>query len=273
MTYSYREFREQDEQALKELLKTGFPLFLKNEYWDWKYKKNPNFDPSLVALAEKDEKIVGCNHWLARGLKLSSQVTVRTALAGDLLVHCEHRGQGIAAELLQVLRASEVVKNKGITLCYMFAPLKLNKRLYSPVAGYVAAPNSTSTYKIFFSCQELKKRLKLIDSHIKSNKKLMAKLQGLEMCVLFRLKGVPVFALYIESDGGCLDEGEVKNPDVVIEGTLPLSSSIFDGAIGVSDLLKAWMTGKFKIRKGALKIFKLRKAFKVFQSALNYDKN
>jgi putative sterol carrier protein/GNAT superfamily N-acetyltransferase len=265
--YSYRNLRDQDEQALTELLKTGFPLFLQDDYWNWKYKKNPDFNPSLIVVAEKDGKLVGCNHWLQRDLKLSGQLKVRTALACDLLVHPEHRGHGIAAELLWALRSSEVVKNNGITLSYMFAPLKLNKRLYAPVAGYVAAPNSTSTYKKFFNCRELKERIKLIDYRIKTNKDLLMKLQGLKMNVLFRLSGIPAFTLQINSDGIHFAETEGETPDIVIEGTLPLSSAIIDGRIGVGNIVKAWMTGKLKVRKGMLKIFKLRGTFEVLRNA------
>jgi putative sterol carrier protein len=265
--YSYRKFRDQDEQALTELLKTGFPLFLKDNYWNWKYKENPDFNPSLIAVAEKGGKLVGCNHWLQRDLKLSSQLKIKAALAGDLLVHPEHRGQGIAAELLGILRSSEAVKNNDITLSYMFAPLKLNNRLYAPVAGYVAAPNATSTYKKFFNCRELKEKIEIMDSRIKTNKELKAKLSGLEMHVLFRLRGIPVFTLQIESDGVYLLEGQTKAPDIVIEGTLPLSSSIIDGKIGAKKLVKAWMTGKIKIKKGLLKTFKLQKAIGILNNA------
>jgi len=265
MTYLYRKLKEQDEQALTELLRTGFPLFLKNNYWTWKYKKNPYFEPSLVAVAEENGKIIGCNHWLMRDLKLSSDLKVRTALAGDLLIRYEHRGQGIAAELLRAMRSSEIVKYNGITLSYMFAPIKLNERLYSPVAGYISAPNSTSTYKKFFNCNRLKEKIQFIDNCIKSDEKLTNKLRDLRMSALFRLKGLPTFVLYIESIGVHLEEGVIEKPDVIIEGSLPLSSAIIEGKISVRDLTKAYLTGEIKIKKGILKIFKLRNVFMLFQ--------
>jgi GNAT superfamily N-acetyltransferase len=266
--YSYRHLREKDEKALNDLLKTGFPIFLENDYWNWKYKRNPYFDPSLVVLAEEDGKVVGCNHWLPRELKLSHQLKVKSALAGDLLVHREHRGKGVAAGLLGALRSSDSVKKNNILLIYMFAPLKLNKRLYAPVAGYVAAPNSTSTYKKFFSCRELKERIDLINNRIRTDKDLIKKLQGLEMSILFRLTGLPVFTLDFNSEGLYLKESEAKNPDVVIEGCLPLSSAIIEGTMGVGCLLDSLITGRLRVKKGLLKTFKLRKAFRVIQNVL-----
>jgi GNAT superfamily N-acetyltransferase len=263
--YSYRNFKDQDEPALTQLLKSGFPVFNKSDYWNWKYKKNPNFDPALIVIAEENGKLIGCNHWLQRDLKLSSGLKVRTTLAGDLLVDPEYRGHGIAAELLGVLRSSEAIKNNCITLSYMFAPLKLNKRLYSPVAGYVAAPNSTSTYKKFFNCRELKAKAEQINKRIKTNQEFMAKLQGLKMQALFRLNGMPPFTLQIKPDGFGIEENVAEKPDVVIEGSLPLSSTIFDGRIGMRNLVKDWLEGKIKIKKGFLKILKLQKAFRILQ--------
>lgn len=269
--YSYREFAEGDEAALVELLKTTFPSFLKNDFWAWKYKLNPNFDPSLVVVAEKDGEMVGCNHWLMRDLRLSRSLEVRAALAADIMVHPKHRGRGIGKQLLRFLRLSGAFQKKQIILSYMFAPPNLNKRLYAPVAGYEAAPNSTTTYKKFFNCQELKKAVQRVNALIKSKKELQTKLKGLRARILFRLKGFPVFAIYIDSNRVYLEEGEGKNLDMVVEGSLPLSSSLLESNKGIWFFIKAWITGELRIRKGLSKIFKVLKAFEVLRLAFNED--
>jgi len=267
LEYSYRQFLESDEPAVIRLVKNTFPGFLKGDFWVWKYRSNPDFDPSLVVVAEKNGEVVGCNHWLVRDLKLSSSLEVRAALGADVVVHPEHRGHGIGTQLLRFLRLSRAFKKKGIVISYMFGNPKLSKRFYKPAAGYVAAPNSTITYKKLLNCRELKEEFQRVNDLIKSRKELQTKLEGLKMRVLFRLKGAPNFTINIKSEGVYLEEGKGENPDVVVEGSLPLFSSMMEAKKGGWGLAKAWLTGKLKIRKGLLKAFKILKAFKVFQLA------
>jgi predicted N-acetyltransferase YhbS len=263
---SYREFRDGDEVAIEELLKNVFPRFKENNLWFWKYKLNPSFDPLLLVVAEKDGEIVGCNYWLLRDLKLSSNTQVKAALGADVAVHPDYRGQGIGTELIRFPRLSGAFKEKEILVSYMFGRPELTKRFYSPAAGYVIAPNGTITYRKLFNCRELKAKFQEIDEAIKSNDAMKKQLKELVMCISFRLRGAPEFAVYIEQETVYLEEGKAKNPDVVIEGNLPLSSSIINGT---GHLVKAWLTGKFKVRKGLMKIFRMRKAFKVFRMALD----
>ena len=102
------------------------------------------------------------------------------------------------------------------------------------------------------------------------NDGIKKKLVDLTMCISFKLRGAPKFTVYIKPEGVHLDEGEVENPDVSIEGDLPLSFLIIDETVSVYDLVKAWLTGKFKIRRGISHIFKMRKAFKLFQTSLKH---
>ena len=94
-------------------------------------------------------------------------------------------------------------------------------------------------------------------------------LKKLNMCISFRLIGVPEFTVHIGPEKVYLEEGKTDNSDVLIEGNLPLSSLIIGGAASVGDLFKSWLTGKIKIKRGILHIFRLRKAFKLFQAAFS----
>jgi putative sterol carrier protein len=86
--------------------------------------------------------------------------------------------------------------------------------------------------------------------------------------ISFKLAGAPEFAVHVESEKVHLEEGKATNPDVVIEGSLPLSFLVIKGSMGFGDLAKAWLTGKVKVKKGLIRVFRIRKVFKLFQIAL-----
>jgi GNAT superfamily N-acetyltransferase len=265
--YSIRKFTLEDEDALISLLETQYPWFLKDTIYAWKYKKNPNFNPSFVAVAEHQGKIIGCNHWLPRKLKLSNKLQVSTVLAADLLVNRQYRGQGIGSDLLRILRTSELIERNGITLSYTFPAVNLNKKLYEPVAGYVAAPYAMKTYKRFFSCRELQQKIELIDKKVKANNTIMARLHGFDLHVAFKLLGFPAFSLGITSEGIAFSEKTIKKPDIVIEGIIPLTAGIIDGNIRTRVLIKSLISGRLKIKKGITKVLKMKKAFSILQEA------
>lgn len=269
MNFSYREFHEGDEASLEELLKNTFPCFKEYNLWLWKYRLNPRFDDSLVVIAEKAGTIVGSNYWLFRDFKLSSNLHIKAVLGADIAVYPEYRGQGIGMELMRFPRLSGAYRKKGIVASFMFGRPELNRRFYSPVAGYVIAPNDTTTYRRLFNCQELKERFQKIDKAIGSNDAIKKQLQGLAMCISFRLRGAPDFSVHIDQQKVYLEEGKAEKSDVFIEGSFPLSLLIVGGAVSVSYLIKSLLTGKIKIKKGIIHIRKLRKIFVLFQAALS----
>lgn len=267
--YYYRTFAKEDEPAIIKLVKEAFPDFLEGDFWVWKYRLNPDFDPSLVAVAEKDGQIVGCNHWLIRDFKLSKCLKLKASLGADIIVHPEHRRHGVGKALLRFFRTSEAFKKKGVILTYMFANRDLGRRLYEPAVGYVAAPNSTTTYMKYLNCRRLKEKFQLINKVIRSRKELQRELKGLNMHILFRLRGAPVFSINLASNQVDLVEGEFNGANVIIEGDFPLFSSVMEGERGTGDLIKALLSRKLSVKKGKTKIFKLVKIFKVFKFALS----
>jgi predicted N-acetyltransferase YhbS len=269
LKYSYRKFQDGDEVALEELLRNTFPRFNENNLWLWKYKLNPYFKSSIVILAEKDGEIIGCNYWMLRDFKLLNNLPVKIALAADVAVNPKYRGYGIGTELIRYPRSSGAFKEKGILLTYMFGRPELSKKFYQPAAGYIVAPNSTITYTKHFNCNQLKDKFQKIEQAIKSNETARRELRELSMVLSFKLKGVPEFAVHIEPEKVYLKEGKADVSDVIIEGSLPLSSLLIRGSIGFGYLVKAWLTGKIKVKKGLLLVFKMRKVFKLFQTTSN----
>ena len=59
-SYLFRVLKNEDEDSVKALIKRVFSGFLDGDYWEWKYKRNPDFDSSLVVVAERNVKKNGC---------------------------------------------------------------------------------------------------------------------------------------------------------------------------------------------------------------------
>lgn len=279
LEYSYRRFAKEDEPAIQQLIKDAFPptqsnlwfwlshMRMQDTYWVWKYKLNPDFDPSLVVVAERDGQIVGCNHWLVRDFKLSISLKVKASLGADVVVHPKHRGRGVGKELLKFLRETKTFKENRAIIAYMFTDPNLNRYLYGPTLGYVAAPYSTTRYKKFLNCRRLREELQLINSAIQAREELQRELKRLDMSILFRLRGSPAFSLVLTHNQIDLVEKELENTDFLIEGNSSLFYSALEGRIGTSSLVKALLTRKLKVRKGKWKALKLIKAFRAIRRA------
>jgi putative sterol carrier protein len=236
----------------------------------WKYERNPEFANSLVIIAEKEGELVGSNYWISRRLQLMKNLSVNAALAADIAVDSKERGKGVGTKLLLYPRMAGTFKKNKIVVSYMFSGQELSKRLYKPAAGYIAAPGGTTTYRKLFTCNELKEIFGKIDAIVKSSEELKRKVAELAMCISFKLRGVPEFSLNIEHEKISIDEGAVKNPDIVIEGSLPLSSLMLKGDFGFRKIMKAFLLGKVKVRKGLRNILKMRQALRLFQAVLNH---
>jgi hypothetical protein len=267
--YAFRKFQSGDEVALESLLKSIFPRFKEGNFWAWKYKMNPTFEDSLVALALKDGELIGCNYWMQRDLKLLDNLQVKAALGADIAVNPNHRRFGIGKELLRYPRVSGAFKEKNLLLSYMFGRPELSKRFYKPAAGYIIAPNNTVTYRKLFNCRHLIEKFEEINRTVNSNVEMKLSLKKLTMCVSFKIRGAPEFSLHVEPEQIFLEEGKAKNCDMIIEGNLPLSALTIGDTIGLVDLIKLFLTGKVKIKKGFFHVFRLRKIFVLFKGALD----
>ena len=249
-----RFFKFEDEEDVKKLVEGAFPNFLGGKYWDWKYKRNPDFNPSfLIAVAEKDGKIVGCNHWIPRRFKISPSKSVTAALGADITVSPEYRKRGIGKALLLFLRSPQIIKKKGIMLSYMFADSRLGERLYKPVAGYVQVPTSTISYLKLLSWKKLRENVKVINERLKEERKL----PKADLKIMFKIFGAPNLFLELGKDGVKASEKEFGKVDVTIISDLSTLSEIKEKKGRARDLLKALFTRKLKVKGGVFNIFKL----------------
>lgn len=254
---SYRVLESKDEGAVKELIRTVFSQFLGGNYWDWKYKRNPGFDPKLVAVAEKDGRIVGCNHWLIRDLSFPGELPVRTVLGADIAVSPEQRRKGIGKSLLLFLRSSETFKNKGALISYMFPNPDMINPLYRPSAFYIPAPSRNACYVKILNWDKLAAKLEKVNSRIRLDADLQERMADLNFQLLFKIENSPPLPLKISKDGIEISENARDDPNITFRISLETLESLRGAKKKMFILLKAWVTGKLRIRGNLRKLIKL----------------
>ena len=251
-----RAFDEKDEGYVKELVENAFRGFLNGKYWDWKYKLNPNFDSSLVAVAEKNGKIVGCNHWLIRELKISGSTEVKAVLGADIAVSPDYRGRGIGKSLLLFLRSSQVIRDKGVILSYMFADPNLSNRFYKPVAGYISAPTRMVSYFKLLSWSKLKDRIEILNEKIEKER-----FENFDLKIRFHLFGAPQLLLELNKNGVRVSERNFRNANVTIISDLSTLSVLKEKKNRKRNLIRALLTGKLKIKGSLFSLFRFYRSF------------
>ncbi|MEM3378403.1 MAG: GNAT family N-acetyltransferase [Candidatus Bathyarchaeia archaeon] len=261
-----RFFRRDDENAVKQLVESTFSEFMGGKYWNWKYKENPYFDSQLVAVAEANGEIVGCNHWLLRNLKLSSSVVDKAILAGDVAVRADYRGKGIGCCLLRFLRSSDVVKSRNVALIYMFADPELAKRFHSPAAGYVLVSDGAAQYTKVLNWNKVKRNVELLNEAIRSGK-FSKKLPKKGLKVLFNISAAPPLCIYVKEKSLFVDDGAClgNNVDMVVSGDLAVFNEMKMAKMKKWCFLKAFLSGKLKIKVKFTKLFHLFGVLWIFE--------
>jgi GNAT superfamily N-acetyltransferase len=254
-----RTFGDKDEESVKRLVEETFKDFLKGEYWEWKYKLNPGFDSLFVAVAEKDGKIIGCNHWLLRRLRISSSIEVKAVLGADIAVSPEYRGHGIGKSLLLFLRSSPALSEKRVILSYMFAEPNLGERLYKPVAGYIPAPSTTVSYLKLLSWRKVKDSVEKVNEKLKVEGKNKFSKGGLK--VMFQISGAPSLLLKLSEKGVEIFEGVLENANVTVVSDLSTLSVFKERKGNVWNLIKALLKRKLKIKGSFSNLIRFYRSF------------
>jgi GNAT superfamily N-acetyltransferase len=232
--YEYRTYVEGDEDRVRELLKRN----LIPTDWKWKYLHNPSFNPSLVVVAEENGKIVGCDHWLLRDIKLSSSSVGRVIFCADIVVDSNHRRRGIGESLVRFLRRASLSNARGAVLSYAFTSLELNERLFQPTAGYVPLETSTVTY-----CRRW------------SWKQFIRRVQGLNMKTdvagkfkfVFHVLGAPSLTIALNQGRIEVLQGDVEGAVVTIKSDLATLGHLKRKERRMRELIKALLTGRVRV--------------------------
>jgi len=247
--YVCRSLDTRDEEEVKRLVKNAFREFLDGEYWDWKYKQNPDFDPSLVMVAEKDGRVIGCDHWLLKDLRLSPTLEVKAVLGADIVVNPEFRGKGVGKALLVSLRYSETVKRKNPVIIYMFADVNLAQNFYTPTGGYIPPLDRTASYIKILNWRKVKENAKLLNEEIRAGK-FRSRLAGFELKVLFKIVNAPSLCFHIAEDGIQVSEGDEcpETADIVVRSDLATLQKMNCKRGRKTNLFRAALTGQLKFR-------------------------
>jgi len=265
--YRIRTYREGDEEEIVEMHPSLRAIDrdreLGIEYWTWRNKLSPYFDPSLILVAEENGKAIGCGHAHVRNLRISRSLTIKATQPADLFVRPEHRRRGIATELTRVARKN--LREKGaIVLFGVTSPLTYSQ-FYSKREGDKAftIPKNLqckTAYIKKLNCESFKRKALLINNTLQEHREIRNELTKLNLNVLFRLKGFPPFILEISQGKVSIKEGEpIYKPHVVVT-TSGLSSST-----KMSTMIKMFLSGDAKV-KGLLRNFiGLYKCFKILR--------
>jgi putative sterol carrier protein/predicted N-acetyltransferase YhbS len=245
-----RAYRCEDEEQVRALVKNVFGDFLDGEFWNWKYKSNPGFDPDLVMVAERDGTLVGCNHWLLKDFLLSPSMETKAVLGADIAVDPVCRSQGVGKTLLHSLRSSESVKVKQPSFVFMFADPSLAKVFHNPKGGYFPAPDQTAFYLKILNWKKLENNVRKFNEQIAAGK-FEGRLSGVKLNVLFKISKSPRLLFSITERGiaiGEKAEDNVKNPDVTITADLNTLQKVWARKRRYLNMFKALLTGKLRVR-------------------------
>jgi GNAT superfamily N-acetyltransferase len=265
--YHCRTFSYEDEEKVCQLVENTFGGFLDGQFWNWKYKLNPDFDPSLVKVAEKNGVIIGCNHWLLKKFKLSSSLETKAILGADVAVNPEHRGKGVGKTLLRLQRSSEIMKKEPILIAYSFVNPSLAKHFHTPAVGYIPAPDKTILYFKVLNWKKFSKSANILNEQIAAGK-FKDRLSKFELKVLLKFSDAPHLIFRMSENGVRVDEDE-QNVDVTIVGDMATFQRVRTEKRIKWNIFKALLMMKLKIRGSPSKILLFYKNFWILQKILS----
>jgi putative sterol carrier protein len=236
-----------DFEALERLINEFLPGFVQNGYWRWKYLLNKDFDHSFIGVTEKNGEIVGCIHWLPGRIKIASNIDVRANLNTDGVTVPRYRRRGVIKSMMRFMRNTGILESKGAIIDYAYV---INER-FARAIGFTPIKSSTRSYQLLLSWKRTLKKIEKADKSIKSNPEVQKMLEGLNLVLLFRLKGAPPLTISITKEGVSASEKEPERANLVIESNLGTFISLLKSEGKKWKLLRAMAAGKLKV-KGSL---------------------
>lgn len=256
--YVTRAFQATDERSLFALVKDTFGF--SEELWRWKHLLYPNFTSSSIIVADRDGRIIGTSSWIPRELRISLELTVKSALGGDTAVATDCRGQGVGHNIMKFfyeeLGKSEVIVITG------FATRQVATRFYAPL-GSVLMKDFTTTYTKYPNLNQWKRKL---NAGSESSEIPKERLGEREFRIRLDLHGAPPFMLIAK--GGrifieeCSGESRMK-ANVTIHSELSHLIPFFQGEKGILSLLKLLLRRRIRTEglfRNSITLFRMFRA-------------
>jgi predicted N-acetyltransferase YhbS len=266
--YFCRPLKLGDEKEVRMLVENCFGDFLEGKFWDWKYKLNPSFDPSLVVVAERDGRIIGCNHWLRKTFMLSQGLETEAILGADIAVSSDYRNKGVGKALLRCLRLSANKCGEKPSIVYMFADPSVAKHFHTLSGGYIPAPDKTIFYfrilnwkKLIRNVHELNKQIAAGRTRRKSTK--------FELTVFFKISHAPPLFLFMTEKGvrvGETEKDHEKTADIVITADYATLRKVGAEKKRLRNLIRALLTRKLGIRSKPTKLLNFYRNLWILQA-------
>ena len=261
-----RSLRVDDEGAVRALVGSSFSGFLGGKFWDWKYLENPGFDRSWVAVAEEGGRIVGCNHWLFRGFKVSGSVVVDAALGADIAVVPEYRKKGVGRALIYFMRREHA--DRKLPLMYMFADPALSRHFHTPVGGYVPVEHGTALYTKILNWNKVRSSADAFSQRAKAGE-FGDRLSKVDLTVVFKVRGAPPLLLQVNRDGVKFNVSGARADVTVSADVATLALIKGEGGGGMRSLIRAVLTRRLRLSGRLTKMFALYRTMWVFREVFS----
>jgi GNAT superfamily N-acetyltransferase len=262
-----RTLQKEDEKEVRRLVESSFPIFSLGKFWDWRYLRNPNFDRSMVAVAEIDGKIVGCNHWIPRRVKLSGTAVLDSMLGGNIAVVPEYRKKGVGKALIYFLRSLH--NSRRPSLLYMFTDNKLPKHFHTPVGGYIPAPSGTTLYARILNWNKLKTNVAAFNCRVKRGE-FKDQLAKVDLTVVFKVHAAPPLCLHLYRQGVNILTS-LESSDVTMLSDLSTLEKIREENAGLRILIITLLKGRLKFKGSIRKMLDLYRNRRILEEILGRE--
>lgn len=198
------------------------------EYWRWKHRTRPGFNPHEILQARSHGRLVGCFHGAVLPLRIAPGITVSASYDGDYAVLPEARGNDLTGQAYAV--SDPLLVQRGVAVRGGFTSKELNERHYGKKYGYVFVPTATGHFRKFIGLGPLRTKLKDLGERLLARPRLRRALARRPLSVGLAIGGLPEAVLHCTEEGFTLIEAPAHEASVSIDLPYPVLATLPDGA-------------------------------------------